>query len=70
MWINLLNSGKIFIAKWGSYYKVGQELLQSGASNYYRVGQSLLESRAGITKQGNFITYWGKALQTRVFITK
>ena len=46
--------------KWGRYYKVGQELLQSGASNYYRVVQSLLESGAGINKKENFITYWGQ----------
>ena len=38
-----------FITKWGSffYYKVGQNLLQSGAG-------FLLQSRAVITKWGNY----------------
>ena len=43
-----------FATKWDRYYKLGQELLQSGAGNLLQREQSLLQIGVGITKWSSF----------------
>ena len=50
---SLLQSGVEFITKWGSFF------ITKWGKIYYKVGQDLLQSGAVITKCGNFITKWG-----------
>ena len=45
------------VTNWGSYYKLGQSLLQDRAvitnwGRYYRLGQPLLQNKAAITNWG------------------
>ena len=65
------------------YYKLGQTLLQIGATSllqigasvitnwgsYYRLGQPLLENRAAITNWGKSYYRWGLQLQIKTIIT-
>ena len=57
------------------YYKLGQTLLQIGASvvtnwgSYYKLGQPLLQNRAAITNWGKIYYKLGQVLQIRVVIT-
>ena len=43
---------------WDRYFKLGQELWQSGQVIFCKVGQLLLQSGIGIIKWGNFIAKW------------
>ena len=57
------------------YYKLGQTLLQIGASvvtnwgSYYKLGQPLLQNRAAITNWGKIYYKLGQVLQIREVIT-
>ena len=59
MWQSLLHRGAcITKSPWDRYYRLGQELWQSGQVIFYKVGQLLLQSGIGIIKWGNFIAKW------------
>ena len=57
------------------YYKLGQNLLQIGASavtnwgSYYKLGQPLLQNRGGIANWGKMYYKLGQVLQIRAIIT-
>ena len=61
-----------FITKWGSffYYKVGQNLLQSGAAFLLQSGAGFITKWGSYYKVGQFYYKVGQLLQSGAIITK
>ena len=71
---SLLQIGVSVATNWGSYYKLGQSLLQNRTAianwgSYSKLGQSLLPNMISITNCGKIYYKLGQVLQIGVFIT-